>query len=69
MVKLGIEMFLKKEITPQEWMLLKSRNCNKEKHRIRTNEFGVTFCVICGRLGTGFADKLKDNECLTIKNL
>ena len=35
---------------------------------MRTNQFGVTWCVICGRLGTGFADTLGDNESLTIKN-
>lgn len=33
---------------------------------MRTNKYGVTWCVICGKLGIGFADEL--DECLIIKN-
>lgn len=56
-----------REISVQDWLILKSRNCDRGKHRMRTNKYGVTFCVICGKLGTGVAEDLKDNESLTIK--
>lgn len=57
----------RKEISVQDWLILKSRNCDREKHKMRSNKYGVTWCVICGKLGTGFADTLSDNESLTIK--
>ena len=58
---------IRREISVQDWLILKSRNCDREKHRMRTNKYGVTWCVICGKLGTGVAEDLKDNESLTIK--
>ena len=55
-----------REISVQDWLILKSRNCDRGKHRMRTNKYGVTWCVICGKLGTGVAEDLKDNESLLI---
>ena len=46
--------------------MLKKYNCDRDKHRMRINNYGVTWCVICGKLGTGFADTLQDNESLLI---
>lgn len=58
----------RREISAQDWLILKKRNCDRDKHRMRTNKFGVTWCVICGKLGTvGFADELKDGDGLVIK--
>ena len=56
----------KKTITTQDWLMLKKYNCDRDKHRMRINNYGVTWCVICGKLGTGFADTLQDNESLLI---
>lgn len=58
----------RREISYQDWLILKSRNCDRGKHRMRTNKYGVTWCVICGKLGTGVAEDLKDYEGLIIKN-
>ena len=58
----------RREISVQDWILLKKRNCDREKHRMRINQYGVTFCVICGKLGSSLCgDELKDNEGLMIK--
>ena len=56
-----------KVISAQDWVILKSRNCDKSKHRLRTNKYGVTWCIICGRLSNSAAEDLKDNEKLIIK--
>ena len=49
--------------------MLKKYNCDRDKHRMRINNYGVTFCVICGKLGSSMcSDELKDNDGLTIKN-
>ena len=44
------------------------KNCNKGKHRLRTNRFGVTWCVVCGLLSNTIADELKCTDKITIKN-
>lgn len=38
-------------IKQDEWIKLKSYHCDKGKHKFRINEFGITWCVICGSLG------------------
>lgn len=59
----------RRKITPQEWLILKSRTCDKQKHRLRTNKFGVTWCVICGLLSnTDNADELKNGDGLLISS-
>ena len=40
------------EITKEQWYRMLDRNCRRDKHRFRTNKFGVTWCVICGLLST-----------------
>ena len=61
------KLLTKKKITSQEYLLIKSRNCDKGKHRLRTNIFGTTFCIICGRLSNSIIEEqLKDNEALEI---
>lgn len=39
-----------KQVTKQEWYKMLITNCNKNKHRFRTNDLGITFCIICGLL-------------------
>ena len=34
----------------EEYLELVSKRCNKDKHRIRENAFGICWCTICGRL-------------------
>ena len=47
--------------------LLLERYCNKGKHRLRENNFGVTWCVICGLLSNGeIPDKLTDDDRILI---
>lgn len=47
--------------------LLLERYCNKGKHRLRENNFGVTWCVICGLLSNGETpDKLTDDDRILI---
>ena len=57
-----------KIITPQEWIIMKSRNCDRGKHRFRMNKYGVTWCVICGHLSTSPNEKnLEKGERILIK--
>lgn len=44
--------------------------CNKGKHKLRENGFGVVFCVRCGLLSTsvGGVEKLKEEDKIIIKN-
>lgn len=43
-------------------------NSDKGKHRIRMNRYGVSWCIICGKLSsTNNVDDLKENESLSIK--
>lgn len=43
--------------------------CQKGKHKLRENEFGIVWCVRCGLLSTsvGTAEKLNDDDCLIIE--
>ena len=53
-------------INKEQWYKMLTFNCGKNKHRLRTNEFGVTFCVICGLLSNS-NNSIKGDESLTIK--
>lgn len=53
-------------ITKEGYQKLLSLNCNKQKHRFRTNHFGITWCTICGTISNKFAQKLQENEQLII---
>lgn len=41
--------------------------CNKQ-HKPRQNKFGVIWCIRCGKLLTGNALLLKEDEVLIIKD-
>ena len=43
--------------------------CQKGKHKLRENEFGIVWCVRCGLLSTsvGTAEKLNEDDCLIIE--
>jgi hypothetical protein len=42
--------------------------CKNEKHKPRDNKFGVTWCVLCGRLFTKPSGKdLKETDLIKIK--
>lgn len=56
-----------KQITKQEWYKMLTINCNKGKHRLRTNKFGVTFCVICGLLSNTNNAITSNSDNLLIK--
>jgi len=46
--------------------------CQKGKHKLRENNFGVVFCVRCGLLSTsvGAVEKLTENDKIkVVKNL
>lgn len=56
-----------KVINHERYKLLLERYCNKGKHRIRENNFGVCWCTICGLLSSGdVPDKLVDDDKLLI---
>lgn len=55
------------EITSERYRLSLNA-CNKDKHKIRENKFGVSFCTRCGRLFTSQGNKaLEENDKLLIK--
>lgn len=56
-----------KEVTKEQWYKMLALNCNKGKHRLRMNKFGVTWCVICGLLSNSNNAESSDNESLLIK--
>lgn len=45
--------------------------CQKGKHKLRENQFGVVWCVRCGLLSTsvGNVDKIKSEEILIVKKV
>ena len=58
-----------KVINHERHKLLLERYCNKGKHRLRENNFGVTWCVICGLLSNGeVPDKLTEEDKLFVIN-
>ena len=54
-------------VTLEQYQKMLQNNCNKGKHRLRTNKYGVTWCVICGLLSTVSSQELCDNDGLIIK--
>ena len=34
----------------KEYLKLVKNRCDKEKHRVRENAFGICWCTICGKL-------------------
>lgn len=56
-------------IITKEQFQNKLKKCQKGKHKLRENEFGVVFCTICGLLSTSVGNvyKLKEEDKLIIK--
>ena len=56
------------KIKKSDWF--KSLNlCTKGKHKLRTNHYGVTWCVRCGLLSnTHNAQELDQDEVLVVEN-
>lgn len=46
-----------RQITREIYNKMLQNNCNKSKHRLRINNFGITWCTICGLLSNKPADK------------
>ncbi len=56
-----------RDITKEQWIKMLAVNCNKGKHRLRTNNAGVTWCVICGLLSnTSNAVELNEEDKIKI---
>ena len=45
--------------------------CQKGKHKLKENNFGVVFCVRCGLLSTsvGAVEKIKNDDKIVVENL
>ena len=57
-----------KEVSIEQWHKMLDHNCNKGKHRIRMNRYGVAWCCICGLLSnTNNAELMDENDALLIK--
>ena len=58
-----------KIITKEQHLKMQKNNCQKGKHRLRENQFGVVFCTICGLLSTsvGNVEKLMEEDKLKIE--
>lgn len=50
-----------------EYKKLLSFHCDKGRHRYRSNSFGITWCVICGRLSNTDAPLVQESEKITIE--
>ena len=57
-----------KTITKEQHLKMQKNNCQKGKHKLRENQFGVVFCTICGLLSTsvGNVEKLTDDDKIEI---
>ena len=40
--------------------------CAKHKHTLRTNKFGVTWCIGCGLLSSSIAEPLLESDKIII---
>ena len=58
-----------RQITREIYNKMLQNNCNKSKHRFRTNDFGITWCTICGLLSNKPADKASNEDLILIKNV
>lgn len=45
------------------------RKCTSGKHKLRTNHFGVTWCVYCGVLSNADAEPLTDDDKVQYINI
>lgn len=55
-------------IITKEHYTAKLRLCAKGKHKLRTNAYGVTFCIVCGLLSnTNNAEPLQEEDKLIIE--
>jgi hypothetical protein len=54
------------EITKEQFNSMQNI-CKKGKHKFRTNQYGVTWCVRCGLLGSESTQQLTKEEILVIK--
>lgn len=43
------------------------KKCNAGKHKLRTNHFGVTWCVYCGVLSNADAEPLVEEDKVLYK--
>lgn len=58
-----------KTISSERHQRMLENLCNKGKHKIKTNSFGVSFCVICGLLSNKEHESLEeDHKLLIVKN-
>ena len=58
----------RKTITSDVHCKMLKNNCEKGKHRLRVNKYGVCWCMICGLLSnTNNASPVADGDPLTIK--
>ena len=56
-------------ITNEQYKKLVYRTCiSYGRHKVRTNNYGVTWCTICGRLFSNSHAELKEEDKLYIKN-
>ena len=55
-----------KQVSKEQWYRMLDLNCRRDKHRLRMNKFGVTWCVICGMLSNKPADPATEDETLLI---
>ena len=55
-------------ITREQHRNLLDRNCNKGKHHLRTNKFGISWCTYCGLLSTtvGAAEPMQEDDRIKI---
>lgn len=53
-------------MTVKDYKKLLSVHCDRGKHRYRMNHFGVTWCVICGRLSNADAPLIEESEKINI---
>ena len=51
-------------LNKEQYRNLLDRNCNKGKHHLRTNKFGLTWCTYCGLLSTtiGAAERVTEDD-------
>lgn len=57
-----------KTITKEHHQKILGRECMKGKHKLRTNTFGITWCVNCGLLSTAVnaGDPLTEDDKLMV---
>lgn len=43
-----------------------NKTCNKQKHKLRTNNYGITWCVRCGLLSNKLSKTLQEQDKIII---